>query len=110
MPRGLGREHLVRNSSVSEPLCWIGSSKDKLKNAESSQGMRSMRKTEPFGSKQLRVGKSNLELCNTDSPHHRVLPVRADSHCEEGSRDPAIRSTRIYRAPAMRHCDVPASD
>ena len=41
-----------------------------------------MRKTEPFGSKQLRVGKSNFELCNTDSPQppHRVLPARADNY------------------------------
>ena len=62
--------------------------------------MRSMRKTEPFGSKQLRVGKNNFELCNTDSPHHRVLPARADNRREEGgSRDPATRSTEIYRAP-----------
>jgi hypothetical protein len=49
-----------------------------------------MRKTEPFGSKQLRVGKSNFELCNTDSSHHRVLPAHAGNHREEGKlRRPA---------------------
>jgi hypothetical protein len=44
------------------------------------QGTRSIRKTEPFGSKRLRAGKNNFELCNTGSPRHRVLPTRADNY------------------------------
>ena len=73
--------------------CWIGSSRDRLKNAKSLQGTRSIRKTEPFGSKQLRVGKNNFELCNTDSPCHRVLPTRADITARKGgSRGPSPSS------------------
>jgi hypothetical protein len=62
---------------------WSRSSQDKLKNAESLQGMRSMRKTEPFGSKQLCVGKNSFELCNTDRLHHRVLSARADNQTKK---------------------------
>src|SRR6516162_5787519 len=45
--------------------------------------MRSMRKTEPFGSKQLCVGKNSFELCNTDRLHHRVLSARADNQTKK---------------------------
>jgi hypothetical protein len=58
---------------VGELLCWIGSSKDKLKNAESLQGMRSMRKTKPFGSKPPRVGKSSFERSNKLLKHDRNI-------------------------------------
>ena len=68
-PNLRGRLHRGETASLLslEVRClerWIGFSKDKLKNAESLQGMRSMRKTGPFGSKPPRVGKSGFEKCN----------------------------------------------
>jgi hypothetical protein len=62
---------------VGELLCWIGSSKDKLKNAESLQGMRSMRKTKPFGSKPPRVGKSSFERSNKFIRSARAAKARS---------------------------------
>lgn len=67
--------------------------------------MRSMRKTEPFGSKQLRVGKSNFELCLTDSPHHRVLPARADNHREEEKLGPRHQ---VHQEPRLESSDEAA--
>ena len=65
--------------------------------------MRSIRKTEPFGSKQLRVGKSNFELC--------ITAVRTTASCRRSpittakkeSREPRHRAqTRKFRQRSFR--------
>jgi hypothetical protein len=76
---------------VSELLCWIGSSKDKLKNAESLRGMRSMRKTKPFGSKPPRVGKSSFERSN------KIHPLSERYAAKLLSKDEARRIARRCR-------------
>jgi hypothetical protein len=91
---------------------WIGSSKDKWKNVESLQGTRSRRKTEPFGSKLLRVGKSSFERCNkfvrqrSRTRPHSAYP-RQSQRAQLGMQHVRLRASNGHSKKALEHQILP---